>query len=335
MLDLKIVPYTVRDNEFAIELEGQCVQGKKLVLKFLRPTFHARSEVYEKYRILCAKEKNRLIGIAAWSEKSVTLHGKSVKVAYLYDLRVHPDYRKHGIALRIIKALCEDIGPNIECIYTLIAGENERALGLARRIYGLHTEMPLTYAIIPVYKKFREEEGYRFTNASEVHEEYLTMNPDVQFIPAFDETRLPGYVSSIVLQKGGGGCSIWTNENLLKEQVVSIPLHLRILSTLTKPLRLFLKLPYIPQRGETIRSWFLFDFYAANTKSARNLLTAVNNIALNHDRTFLYLLLQSNNPILEFIRESGKVYTIPYFFLAKGQNTPSETESIYIDIRDL
>ena len=60
---MKITPYTLEDNEAALDLEEQCVQGESIVLTYRRPTFHARSQVYDKYRILCAKIDNRLVGI--------------------------------------------------------------------------------------------------------------------------------------------------------------------------------------------------------------------------------------------------------------------------------
>ncbi len=63
MKELKIEPYTINDNEEALALEKQCIQGKSMALSFQRPFFHARSEVYENYKIYCAKINNKLVGI--------------------------------------------------------------------------------------------------------------------------------------------------------------------------------------------------------------------------------------------------------------------------------
>ena len=100
-MQLRIVPYTLEDNEEALALEKTCPQGDALMLRFRRPTFHARSTVYEHSVILCAKEGERLVGIAAGALKQVMLHGRMVRALYGYDLRVHPDWRRYGTARKL------------------------------------------------------------------------------------------------------------------------------------------------------------------------------------------------------------------------------------------
>jgi GNAT superfamily N-acetyltransferase len=334
---MEITPYTIADNEAALELEEQCVQGETIVLKYRRPTFHARSQVYDKYRILCAKIENKLVGITAWAEKSVRLHGELIRAAYTYDLRVHPDYRAKGVAIRLARTMLDNIGQDMDCIYTLIAGENKRALGLAQRIFGMKLAIPFTYAIVPVYKKFKQAENYFHASAEEVHKQFFYTNDQTDFIPEVNEKNMIGYTASIILDKGKvGGCSTWTNENLLAEQVVSIPRSYRIQRYLSKPLRLFLKLPNIPKPTDIIPSWFLYDLYAGGEKDFRSLLASVNNIAYEKGRKYLYVLLQNNDQILAFIKRAGhRIFTVPYYFLAKGRITPLQTDKVYIDVRDL
>ncbi|MFQ5798493.1 MAG: GNAT family N-acetyltransferase [Bacteroidota bacterium] len=337
MSNLRILPYAVEDNEAALSLEEQCVQGKSLSLKFCRQTFHARSEVYDNCRILCAKAGGKLVGIVAATVKVVRLRNEMIRAAYIYDLRVHPDYRNYGLAKRLASAVLADIGQSVDCIYTLIAGQNERAIGLARRSFGAMVVLPLIYAVLPVYKRLRNEEDHRFRNASRVHEMYLKRNRCIEFVPQFDEKKLHGYVASVSLGNlEEGACSIWTNENLLAEQVVTVPVYFRILRVMSTPLRPFLKMPSIPMSDEIVRSWYLFHFYATNQRSARNLIATVNNFAVTHDKKFLYILLQSHDPALVLIRRSGcPVFTFPYLLFAKGQKIPCQSDKVYLDIKDV
>ena len=69
MHKIELAPYSFSDNEEALKLEHLCPQGGDLSLKFVRPTFSARSEVYENYRIVTAKVGGRLIGITAAAKK--------------------------------------------------------------------------------------------------------------------------------------------------------------------------------------------------------------------------------------------------------------------------
>jgi ribosomal protein S18 acetylase RimI-like enzyme len=337
MIDLKIVPYTVKDNESALFLEEQCVQGKSLVLKFRRPTFHARSEVYDNYKILCAKLKNELIGTIAWAKKAVQFHREMIRAVYLYDLRVDPAFRRKGIAQRLAKAVLDDIGQDNDYIYTLIAGQNERVLELAKRLFETKFFLPLTYLVLSVDKRRKEKGDYNFTNAATIHKRYLEFNPNIEFVPELNEKRMLGYVTSVAMGKEmDSGCSVWTNENLLAEEVVEVPRYYQLMRILTTPFRSFLNLPYIPKATDKVRSWFLFDFYVKDEKYVNSLLAAINNLAIGYKRNFVYILLQNNDPALTFIKKSGyRVFTFPYFILTRGRVIPTQTEKIYIDIRDL
>ena len=341
MNSIQIAEYKPEDSEEAVALEAACVQGESLVLKYRRPAFHARSGVYAKHRILCARLDGRLAGIAAWAEKELTLHSRRIRAAYLYDLRVHPDYRKKAVPFHLEHAIFEDIGPAMDCIYTWIAGENERCLRPAQRLFGMNRVERFTYVVFPVYKRRRVTSDWCAATAEETHRIYLRHNADMDFIPDFEERSLVGLVSSVRLVKpGSGACSLWTNRGLLEEQVVSVPGTYRLLRAVTRPLRPWMDLPYIPKPEDTLRSWFLFDFTgpagAEGKLETTELMSVVNNLALKEKIQFLYLLLQNNSPLLGDMRKLGFwTYAFPYCFLAKGPMTPDPDDSIYVDIRDL
>ena len=337
MSDIKILPFSPEDERAALALEEQCVQGTSFRLKFRRPNFRARSELYENYRIICARRDGEFIGIIAGALKDVKLHGEDVRALYVYDLRVHPAFRKMGVGKKLAAALIEELGKNADCLYTLINGENERALGLARYNFGPKVIIPLTYALIPVYKKRAEKTPWKFERARNIHESYLRNKTETEFLPYFNEEKRAGYVAGLALEgQSGAGCSVWTNENILAEQVTRIPSRMKALRILSRLFRPLIKLPHIPAPNEVIRSWFLFDLQASSPQSLKSLLAAVNNFALSHGRTYLYLLLQDNDPMLQALRGTGlKFFTFPYRFLAKGRVFPRESDNIYIDIRDL
>ncbi len=337
MIKLDIVPYTVEDNEAALFLEEQCVQGGSLALKYRRPTFHARSEVYEKYRIICAKHDGKLVGISAWSEKNVRIHNSPVRAAYAYDLRVLPAYRTRGVALKIMKATLDDIFLQTDFIYTLIAGQNEVAFKLVRHMFGMRTVVPLTYIIMPVFKRLKSDKDHCTADAREVHERFLSGNSGLEMVPGFDVARLKGYVLSFVeKQQRQAGCSLWTNENILAEQVVAVPKYLQVLRIAYAPMRLFMPLPVIPKRGDVLRSWFLFDLYAASKEYLYELLATVNNKALENDIQYLYILLQNRDGLRGLIPELGlRTFTLPYAFLCRPGGVLNESDNIYIDVRDI
>jgi ribosomal protein S18 acetylase RimI-like enzyme len=336
MTELRITPYAREDDGDALLLEEQCFQGSSIQLKFRRPSFQARSEIYDCSKIYCAKIGERLIGIIAGAMKNVRLHGENIKALYAYDLRVHPEFRKKGIGKKLSWALVDDLGKDADCLYTLVNGENEKALGLVCGSFEPKLVYHLTYVIFPVYKRLKDARPGLARSALEIHESYLRHNPGIEFLPSFEEKRLKGYVASLSSEESDSGCSIWTNENLLAEQVVRISFSFRLLRGISAILRPFLKMPSIPRKNEIIRSWFLFDLYAKDKKSLQALMASVNNLALDKGRTYIYLLLAANDPLLSWAKEMGyRFFTFPYCFLAKGRVFPEEKDKIYIDIRDL
>ena len=336
MKDLKIEPYTLNDNEEALAMERQCVQGKSMAFSFQRPSFHARSEVYENYKIYCAKINNKLVGISAGGEKFVTLHRNRIRTVYFYDLRIHPDYRHRGIAKYLNDAVVESFGTNVNCYYSLIAGQNIRAFEIARKGFGAEVVIPLTFMIFPVFKELSLESRHEISDAAEIHKSFMEQKEKLEFVPNFSEKKLTGYVKSFKNKNNFSGCSIWTNENLLCERVEKIPFHFQIYRTISNFIRPFIRLPVIPKKYETLKSWFLFDFYTENNYSAHQLLCHINNFALSKGKTFLYILIQNDDPILSLLKKAGlKYFKLPYFFLAKGSILPQKDIKIYVDIRDL
>jgi hypothetical protein len=50
----------------------------------------------------------------------------------------------------------------------------------------------------------------------------------------------------------------------------------------------------------------------------------------------LYILLQTGDPLISMVREAGfRFISVPYVFLARGEDVPSQNERLYIDVRDL
>jgi len=336
MNSIKILPFVQKDDAAALALENLCVQGKSLRLKFQRPFFTARSELYDNYKIYCAKAGEKLIGTIAGAVKSVRLHGRIVEALYVYDLRIHPDYRRQGIARQLSTVLIEDLGKRVDCFYTLIHGQNNRAFSLACNYFAPKVAIPLTYAVLPVYKLYRNSENGQGSSFLEVNSHYTHLNKEKEFVSNPHREKMKGHVSSLLIDKGKAGCSIWTNENILAEQVVKIPFSLEVLRVLFRPLRPFLSLPRIPRPDEILRSWFLFDLFAADSQNLRTLLRAVNNSAFSYGKDFLYLLLQDSDPLLTWIKRTKlKAFTFPYYLLAKGKEVPGPEDPIAIDVRDL
>jgi ribosomal protein S18 acetylase RimI-like enzyme len=334
MRELEIRPFSVADDEAAVALEAACVQGRSLALRFRRPSFAARSSVYDDAALLGGWLGDRLVGTVAAACKPVELRGRPLRATYFYDLRVHPDCRGRGYAHRLMKASRADMGAEAECHYVLVAGQNRAMLGLLESNYRYSKEasIPLTYVCLPVFRRRAARPAER-VNPDTVRARHVDAT-QATFLPSYLPGRMRGFVARFAI--AGAGCSVWTNADLLAGEVVRLPLPLRALARLRPALRPLVRLPEVPRPGEMVRSWFLYDLYADSADALRRLLDAVNDAALEQDRVVLYLLLQDTDPLLEWTRAARRLaFTFPYRLLARGSRVPHRDDRVYLDVRDL
>lgn len=341
MMDaLDIRPYQHADNEAALALEAQCPQGKSLRFSFQRRSFHLRSELYENAQIYAAFAAGRMIATIAGAVKDVRLNGTARRAGYIYDIRVHPQYRRQGVAQTITDHVLAQLVPHTDLIYCLVAGQNRPALRAVQKIYRAEVTLPLQYFALPVYRRQNETGELHAIDFAQNHAEFVQRFPRLDFYCQPPPARLRGYVGSYEWKSSGAraGCSLWTNREILAERVEHIPWQFAVMRRLFAFARPLLPLPHIPQTGEFIQSWLLFDFYADSPAAARALLAAINNRALPQGMQYLYLLLQKSHAFGAAVRAGAPRWfapTLPYFLLAHGPRLPAPEAEIYIDVRDL
>ena len=333
--------YRPSDNQAALQLEQRCPQGEELQVSFHRKLFHQRSEMYEDYVILVGYDDEKLVAIVAGAVKEILVNNQKILARHFYDMRVDPDYRKlkSGIALKMCNLVLSKISQKTDLTYVMIAGRNLRALHFIKRYFNTPCILPFKFIVNPVYKKRRIKSVLRESEYEAVHDTFLKYNPGLDFYCSPGLDRLSGYIKScqIESQNGQAGCSVWSNKEILGERIESIPRNLRMLQLLLSIPSLFLKTPHVPRKGETLDSWYLFDFYASDKESARELFLLMNNEALQEGKKFMYLPLQETH---EFYLTLCKCCwrfapVIDYFILAGGNVLPQQTSNLYIDIRDL
>ncbi len=333
--------YTPSDNQAALQLEKRCPQGEELKISFHRKLFHQRSEMYKDHIILVGFYDKKLVAIVAGAVKEIFVNKKKVKAGHFYDLRVDPDYRrlKLRIAQKMSSLIVSRISPKADLIYCMIAGRNLRALHLVKRYYNAQVTIPFKFIVNPVYKKRRVKSALRESKYEEVHKNFLNYNPNLDFYCSPGLNRLYGYKKSYCLDSynGKAGCSIWSNKEILGERIESIPKNFRMLQFLLSIPSIFLNTPHVPRRGETLDSWYLFDFYASDKESAKELFLHINNKALQEGKNYIYLPLQETHEFFLTLKKCCWKFSpvIDYFILANGRVLPQENSNIYIDIRDL
>ncbi len=337
-LDIRL--YQRADNEAALALEAQCPQGKSLKFSFHRRSFHLRTESYENAQIWVALMNDRMIATIAGAVKEVQLSGHPARAGYIYDIRVQPQCRRQGVAKTITEYALARLAPQTDLIYCFVAGQNRPALRAVQKIYHAEIILPLQYFALPVYRHRSGVGELHAVDFSQTHAQFVQRFSQLDFYCQPPQSRLHGYLGSYEWRSPDerAGCSLWTNREILAERVEHLPWQFSVLRRLFPLVRPIISLPHIPQAGEFIQSWLLFDFYADSPAAAKSLLASINNLALKQGIHYLYLLMQKSHSLSATVRESAPRWfapTIPYFLLARGRLLPAPQANVYIDVRDL
>ena len=328
-MTLPIEDYSDEYGEAATRLESLCVQGKKIKISFNRDDFAARYRSYEEYSILCGFDKDRLIALGAGALKNVKIRDKYLRAGYIYDLRTHPSYRKKGIATEVIKTL-ESKMEDADFFYTFVISDNEAALKVFKKL-GYMNLNQFNLLLIPTFKMSKVKINVNKISLEDakkkVEEKYS--NYDFFCEPLNLHSSL-GYVSSYEIPNKAF-CSIWTNEKIMQEKVIDVPISLKFIAKLNDFISYFFAVPYIPKEGESVRSWIIFDFYAKDNYSAEELLSNINNLAVKNKVHYAILPIQSKDRHYEKFKRRSFTQ-LDFSILQKNERV---TGDVYFDVRDL
>lgn len=130
---------TKDDNEALIALEWLCSQqfNDEITSLDRKPDFFVKPDLQGNAHIWVAEVGEKLIGIHAGAFHHTLVKGERIPTVYLYDMRVHPDFRRHGVAIELMHAAEKasvEMGARLWFLY--IRKGNDPSIGLSNK-YGM------------------------------------------------------------------------------------------------------------------------------------------------------------------------------------------------------
>lgn len=340
------------DNQALLDVEKMCPQGTGLVLLFDRsPDFFLRSKAYDNYSVYVAEEGAKIVGTISTTIKELNIDGRRTKSVYVYDMRVHPDYRGKGIASSLHQhALAE--ADDARLAYVIIMEENYPSIALIKKM-GFQNIHDVLLLNIPLYERqTRTTHEIRSVTADDVPQVVDLINDyyrDRDFFSLLTETdfldktkRLPGYgLQNVqVIEEGNRivACAgLWDYSEIFRVSALRVSAKLRVLRSFLKFISIFRETARLPSVGEPFRLMYVRDFAFIGKMDLVDELVR-HCLCLANDRgcNFLSFALDPADPIIPLLAKYKPV-RVTYHVYAKSleQKALSSPTMMYIDAADL
>ncbi len=326
-------------------LEDASPQGHESRISTERTTFFYRSDLFPRARVLLALDRARAVGVMAYAIKEAYVQGELVPVAYFYDLRSDPSYRrsmKRGL-WELWKAVRDEaMASGARFIYGHVKGDNIEALRVFSKGGGqevgrfnvlLRPTRPGRVRLSPLPEwrdavaRLGETVGRRDLRPANVAEAY-----------ARGEER--GYLRGVFRLERGKSfaqASVWDCSSVHRQRVVAIPALYRAAARAVNPLARFLPLPRVPELGTTLALWHVFDVMVGGRTGPHllgKILTDLLHRGWAEGADLLALFRSQADPLVRLPRFLLKE-TLTYHTVALPLAGSLPTPPLYLDIREL
>jgi ribosomal protein S18 acetylase RimI-like enzyme len=123
--------YHPQDDPALMRLERLSPRGLPEPFVHYRRRFIDRAALFSDHQILVAEHERHVVGCAALSVKRTHIGGRPVSVAYIFDVRTHPDLRQRGVGSALLEAVeAYLIGRSVDGAYGHIEAGNLASLRL-------------------------------------------------------------------------------------------------------------------------------------------------------------------------------------------------------------
>lgn len=334
------------DDRTLLALEALSPQGETTRILLERTTYFYRPSLFDRGKVLMAEEDGRLVGVMAYAIKDVWVHGEVLPVAYLYDLRGAPDYRrsmKRGL-FQLWQTLHSEVQQHgAVLIYGHVKEDNHPSLrvmlkGGARRVApfslctlpSLPTPGPLPPPLpdpLDAAAHIEDLVGPRDMRPCSVVECYRR-GQELKYLQG---------VYRLERDRSFAQASVWDLSSFYRGRILRLPFHLRALGATVNPLSRVLPLPRVPRVGESVNYWHCFDAFSggpSGKRLMRELLQGLRRKAFQAGTDILTLFHYVGEPMLQvphfFVQKTMRYYTLAQ---VSGELTPCAP--LYLDVRDL
>jgi ribosomal protein S18 acetylase RimI-like enzyme len=322
---LTIRHYREDDAPYLMELERLAPRGEPRPFVHFRRQFIDRAMMFRAPYLFIAEKDNRPVGVTSIAIKDTGIGDDAVRLAYSFDTRVHPGYRRQGIANALqeekIKFLHSE---GVHGMYACVVATNVASLAMLEKV-GFHRArmiLHLTYSPLPlIIPPPADPEQYDYPVMQDLLEE--TFGNRDMYQPDLAEYVADFNFQQFILEDNGHIASMSIFDQSLVYQQVSAD----------EP---WPDEADIARRG---RNWRIFDEVGIYQKELLKVVfDYVRDLAIVSNVSKLTWIIDRSDPVPGFVFNEAthqKDYWVMFRPLAQGWMPNWSGTPIYIDARDL
>mgnify|MGYP006280881381 CR=1 FL=1 len=306
------------EDEAALRAASSAIEVGSSELKLnhvITNDFFARIRAHGDATVLAACAEDELAGSVSVLVRDGAVGGVQRKLGYLFHLFVMPEYRRSGIARRLVRRAeetAQDAGA--ELMYLAVEGANDPARELFSGVgYELHRVMhragfaPTSRKPRPSTPKVRPASEDDLPAVCDLVN--ATWGGHELFRPLSAEAlraRIDGMhgmsVSDVLLSEEGGElracCAIWDSSDNAALDVRWVAPKLRLLRAAGVLVGTFRPMPRIPKSGDVMKPALLVSLIGYKDMEAghlRPLFDHLNNLALDRDISMVFFMCEKES----------------------------------------
>lgn len=322
---LTVRHYREDDAPYLMELERLSPRGEPRPFVHFRRNFIDRAMTFQEPYLFIAEKDRRPVGVTSIALKDTMIGGEAVRVAYSFDTRVHPSYRRQGIANAMqeekIKFLRSE---GVHGMYACVVATNVASLAMLEKV-GFHRArmiLHLTFSPYPlIIPPPVDPYEYDYPVGQDLIEETFGMRD--LFLPYLADRLAAFNYRQFVLEDNGHIANLSVFDQSLVYQQVSAD----------EPW------PSEDEIANRARTWRIFDEVGIRQKEMlRSIFDHVRDLAVVSNVSKLTWIIDRSDPVPGFVfseASTQKDYWVMFRPLVQGWMPNWNNSPVYIDARDL
>jgi len=332
------------DNAKLIAIEQLTPQGDQIKLVSERKDYFIRAKKFEEPILLVAEDENQqdILGIMGVGPVTVRLGGEAVRGGLIFDWRSNP-LAQTGLPrhmLRLWQAVKKEIErQDLKFIFGYVKEDNERSIGVLQK-FGAKAVETREFLTMPVHGRFcRDRTGVGKVNvikAVDPVQEYRELEQSFGSQDLFLESPRSGHLKERYMFSkfsfGGSSVKVWDTNADYTQRVLNMPTLYKAARPVLRVGSKLMSVPHIPNIGDAIRIWQLYDLIIDRPEDLMYILERVRLAARENDVHYLVACLNSRDRGYDQIAKKAWVRLKYHLFFVPMGEVPLPQEPTYFDV---